>query len=152
MAKIRDAKSVFTGTFLVLVAILGFYLVYPLSNFTEVGLGPGFTPRAFAAIQLAIGAAVIASGFVRNGEPTEPWQFRPLLIIVAIIFFGLAIETMGLAIALFGLVLIACSANRGTKLTEALYLAAGTVVFSIIVFVKALGLSIPLWPSLILGS
>lgn len=148
LGKVKDANRVLTGLFLALVALLGFYLARPLSNFTDVGLGPGFAPNVFAGIQLAIGLALIAFGLVRDGEPPESWQLRPLLIIVAIVFFGMTIETMGMVIALTGLVLIACCANKSTKVIEALGLAVGTVVFSAIVFVKLLGLTMPLWPAM----
>jgi hypothetical protein len=52
---------------------------------------------------------------------------------------------------LTGLVLIACTANRGTKFYEALALAFGSAVFSALLFVKALGLSIPIWPQNLWG-
>jgi hypothetical protein len=45
-----------------------------------------------------------------------------------------------------GLVLIGCAANRGTTIVEALAMAVGAVVVSVLLFVKALGLSIALWP------
>ena len=153
MYPIRNLNELLTGSFLILEALLAFYLAWPLSSATEVGLGPGFVPTMFAFIQLGLGAMLIVSGLLKVGEASEPWHLRPLVSVLgAIIFFGVTIERMGLVIALTGLVLIACAAHRGTRLYEALALALGSVVFSALVFVKALGLSIPLWPQMFLGS
>jgi hypothetical protein len=151
MNSIKDMNKVMTGSFLILVALLAFYLSWPLSARTEVGLGAGFVPRMLAIIQLGLGGVILVSGFLTVGGKSERWQIRPLLILAGIGFFGLTIERLGLAIALTGLVLIGCLANRETKVSEALALAVGSVVFSELVFVKALGLSIQLWPSVSLG-
>ncbi len=149
MQRIKDPNLALTGLFLILVALLAFYLAWPLSSRTEVGLGPGFVPKAFALIQLVIGVIMIGTGFVQPGEPSEAWHLRPLVfVLLAVAFFAFAIERMGLVIALTGLVLISCLAHRGTTWREALALAAGSVVVSVILFVKLLGLSIALWPSI----
>ena len=151
MRRIKNINHVLTGIFLILVALLAFYLSARLSTFTEVGLGSGFVPRMFASIQLFLGAMLIGSGFLTTDESDEGWQFRPLVVLAAIAFFGVTIERMGLVVALTGLVLIACTANRGTKFYEALALAFGSSVLSALLFVKALGLSIPIWPSKLWG-
>lgn len=143
----KDINAVLTGVFLILVALLAFYLAWPLSSKTEVGLGPGFVPKMLALVQLALGAVLVVDGFLQAGEASEAWQLRPLLLILgSIAFFAATIERQGLAVALTGLVLISCLANRGTKFYEALALAFGSVIVSVLLFVKALGLSIPGWP------
>ena len=149
MQRIKDLNGVLTGIFLILVALLAFYLSWPLSGNTDVGLGPGYVPRMFASMQLLLGGLLIVMGFIKggDGEVSEAWQFRPLVLILASVgFFAMTIETMGLVIAVTGLVLIGCVANRGTTVKEAVALAVGSAVFSAIVFVKLLGLSIALWP------
>jgi putative tricarboxylic transport membrane protein len=84
---------------------------------------------------------------VQAGEPTEPWHLRPVVLILASVgFFALSIERMGLVISVIGLVLISCAAHRGTTWREALVLALSTAAVSALLFVKALGLSIALWP------
>jgi putative tricarboxylic transport membrane protein len=149
MHRIKNVNYVFTGMFLILVALLAVYLSWRLSTFTGIGLGPGFVPRMFATAQVVFGAILIVSGFVTNSEneEKESWHLRPLIVLAAIAYFGVTIERMGLVIALIGLVLISCAANRGTRLSESLILAFGAVVFSVLLFVKALGLTIPIWPA-----
>lgn len=138
-----------TGVFLILVAISAFVLAWPLSSKTDVGMGPGFLPKVLAGILLAMGSAMAVHG-LRWGEAetSDPWHLRPLVLVLgAVAFFGATIESMGLVVALTGLVLIGCAANSEARLVETLVLAVGSVVFSALVFVKALGLQIPLWPT-----
>lgn len=130
---------------MILIAVLAFYLLWPLSSGTEVGLGPGFVLKLFAIVQFAFGAIMVGHGFLRAGEPSEPWQLRPIVFILgSVAFFAVSIERLGLVIALTGLVLLACAANRETKFSEALALVVGSLVFSALVFVKALSLTIGL--------
>lgn len=153
MNRIKSINEVMTGVFLILVSLLAFYLASSLSSSTEVGLGPGYVPKMFAFIQLGLGVMLITSGFIKAGEAAEPWQLRPLLLILAsITFFAISIERLGLVIAVIGLVLISCAANRGTTFRETLVLAISSAAFSAFLFVKLLGLSIALWPPIILGN
>ncbi len=151
MAHVRNKNHLFTGLFLIAVAMIAFHLAAPLSHRTEVGLGPGFVPRMFASLQTMLGLALVVSGFVTTDESHERWRLRPLLVLASIAFFCVAIERLGLVIALIGLVLIACAANRETRLREAVALAIGAAAFSSVLFVKLLGLSIPLWPTILPG-
>ena len=153
MHRIKNMNEVLTGIFLILVALLAFYLSWPLSSGTQIGLGPGFIPRLFALIQLVIGVVLIGSGLMTAGEPADAWQLRPLLLILAsITFFAVSIERLGMVIAVVGLVLISCAANRGTTFKEAVILAAGSAAVSAFLFVKLLGLTIAVWPPALLGN
>jgi Tripartite tricarboxylate transporter TctB family len=146
MQHIKNINQFMTGVFLVLVSWLAFYLAWPLSSVTDVGLGPGFVPKMFAAIQFGLGTALVIIGFLKAGEVSEPWHLRPLIVLAAIAFFGVSIDSMGLVVSLVGLVLIACTAHSETTFREALALAFGSAVLSAVLFVKLLGLSIPVWP------
>lgn len=146
MSRIRNKNHFFVGVFLILVSCLAFFLSRKLATFSDIGLGSGFVPRMFAAFQLLTGFALIASGFLYQDEYEDIWHLRPLLVLAAIVFFCLSIERLGLALALAGLVLIACAANKETTLREAILLAVGTAAFSSILFVKLLGLSLFIWP------
>ena len=87
MNRIKDLNEVLTGIFLILVALLAFYLSWPLSSNTEVGLGPGYVPKMFAFIQLGLGAMMIVNGFLQAGEAPEPWHLRPLVLVLASVAF-----------------------------------------------------------------
>lgn len=147
MPHIKNSGQVMTGIFLILVALLAFYLSWRFRTFSEIGIGVGFVPRMFASVQVLLGILLIVSGFLSEGERGEDtWQLRPLIVLAAIIYFGVTIERMGLVISVVGLVLISCSANRDTRFLEALALAVASAAFAVLVFVKALSLTIPIWP------
>jgi hypothetical protein len=153
MHRIKNMNQVLTGIFLILVALLAFYLSWPLSSGSKVGLGPGYIPRLFAFIQLALGVVLVISGMMTEGEPAEGWQLRPLLLILAsITFFAVSIERLGLVFAVTGLVLVSCAANSGTTFKEAVILAVASAAASAFLFVKLLGLSIAVWPPTLLGN
>jgi hypothetical protein len=152
MDRIKNMNEVLTGLFLILVALLAFYLSWPLSGLTEIGLGSGFVPRMYASIQLGLGVMLILNGFRRAGGADEGWQLRPLVVLAAITFFCVTIERLGLVVAVMGLVLIACAANHSTRFYEAFALAIGAALFSVFVFVKLLGLTLPIWPLNFMGT
>jgi putative tricarboxylic transport membrane protein len=153
MHRIKDMNVLLTGVFLILVALLAFYLAAPLSSKTDVGLGPGYVPKMFAFMQLGLGALMIFNAFVQEGVASEPWHLRPLLLILASVgFFAVSIERLGLIVAVTGLVLISCAANHGTTWREALVLAVSSAAVSALLFVKLLGLTIPIWPPTLWGS
>jgi hypothetical protein len=140
------------GAFLILTALAGLYLAWPLATSTDVGIGPGYVPRMIAFIQVGLGALLVRNGFTFLGEPLETWYVRPpLFILSAVTFFAFSIERFGLVISLIGLVVISCKASRDTTAYEILSLIVGAVLVSVVVFVKALGLSIGLWPVQMLG-
>jgi putative tricarboxylic transport membrane protein len=148
MFRVKDRDTFATGAFLMLVALAALYFSWPLRSWSSVGLGPGYVPKMFAVILLALGAAIAVAGLRWTGEPAERWHPRPLLMILASIgFFALTIERLGMGVALAGLVLIGCGAHRETRVLDALALAAGAVLLAWLVFQKALGLPITLWPS-----
>jgi len=140
-----------TGVFLILVALLAFSPSRRLSTFSSVGIGPGFAPRMMACVQAVLGLLLIGSGFLMPAERNEEWQLRPLVVLAAIAFFGVTIEPMGLVIAVMGLVLIACAASRETRALEAMSLAVGAAIFSVLIFAIALRLTIPIWPTGLFG-
>lgn len=155
MLRIKNAGQLMTGIFLIAVSILAFYLSWRFRTFSELGIGVGFVPRMFAGVQLLLGVLLVISGFLQEThhpeEDSAPWQLRPLIVLLAIVWFGVTIEPMGLVIAIVGLILISCTANKGTSLLETLALAVGAALFSVLIFVKALGLVIPVWPANLFG-
>ncbi len=148
MAGQRNFNEIFTGVFLILVAIGAFVLAWPLSSRTDIGVGPDFLPKTLSGLLILLGAALVVQGLrVPSPQASEPWRLRPVaLVLGSVAFFGATIESFGLVVSLTGLVLISCAANPEARLRETLALAAGTVVVSALLFLKGLGLQIPLWP------
>ena len=74
---------------------------------------------------------------------------RPIvLILAASIVFGYLLKPLGLVLSTILLIIVSAAGGHEFRLREVLVLAAGLTVFSIAVFVYALGLPFPLWPEL----
>jgi hypothetical protein len=86
---------------------------------------------------------------VLSGEPVSRLHVLPLIVIAAAVcLFGVLIEPLGLVVSLAVLTLTSAWAGAQFRLTETLALAAALIVFSVAVFVYALGLPLNIWPTL----
>ncbi|RDJ27802.1 tripartite tricarboxylate transporter TctB family protein [Bosea caraganae] len=148
MLKVRSPNDVIGGLFLIAVAILALWLCASLRQGTTLEMGPGYVPRLLCAVQLVFGAIMLVQGVTTEGPPLERWVPRPILFVLAsVTFFAATLEPLGLPVAVAGVVLISAAANRDTKPLQVAGMAAILAVFSVGVFVKGLGLAMPVWPS-----
>jgi hypothetical protein len=112
-------------------------------------MGPGYFPLLLGGLLAALGGILIGRSLVLSGEPVPRFHLVPLAVIaVAICLFGVMIEPLGLVLSLALLTLISAFAGAQFRLLETVALAAALIVFSVGVFVYALGLPLNIWPSL----
>ena len=145
--RIRSPKDFWAG--LIFVAIgAGFILLaqqYRLGDMHR--MGPGMFPTLVGALLAVLGAIIAGRAFVLDGEVVPRFYARPLAIsLIAIVLFGVALQWLGLVAAIAVLVLVGAYAARDVRPVETLALAAVMIVFSVAVFVRLLGLPLPLWP------
>lgn len=116
---------------------------------TPARMGPGFVPLLLGGLLAALGAAIVVKGFVAGeGEAMGHVSLRAVVLVVAsFIFFGLTVRGLGVVPALFGTVLIAALARDRTSPLAALLMAAGLTAASVLIFIVALQLRLPLWGS-----
>jgi hypothetical protein len=109
-------------------------------------MGPGYFPLALGIIQVALGIMVIVKGFVAGeGEPVGSVEWRAVAFITAaVLFFGLTVRGLGVAGALFGTSLLGALARSRTSWRQALLIAFALTVLSILIFIFALRLRLPL--------
>jgi Zn-dependent protease len=143
---IRNPRDFWAGTiYLALaVAVLWIGRAYPLGS--SARMGPGYFPAALGLLLAVFGAASVARSFVRAGEPITPFAWRPLLLVLgSVVAFGLLVNGLGALIALPILILIAAMASRYSR-PDATSVAAliGMTVFCVLVFIKGLGMPMPL--------
>lgn len=152
MKRIGSLNDIFAGTFLLASGAFGFWLAWPLRSGTAAAMGSGYVPKMLALILMVLGAATIVSGFFQQEDELERWYPRQLVfILAALAFFGFTVDEFGIAVAILGLVLIGCLANREVRLFEAILLSLGLTLFTIVVFVKTIGMQVPLWPLFVRG-
>jgi hypothetical protein len=147
MQRIRNMNDVAVGLLLIAVAVAAFYLSWRLTHGSAGRMGPGYVPRMLIFVQIGLASALIFQGVVGKEDTFERWFPRPLFwVLVGVTFFGVSIERFGLIISVIGLVIISAFAHPKTRLIHSIPLALGLAIFAVSVFVKALGLSILIWP------
>jgi hypothetical protein len=112
-------------------------------------MGPGYFPLLLGGLLAALGGILIGRSLVLSGEPVPRFHVVPLAVIAAAIcLFGVMIEPLGLVLSLAVLTLMSAFAGAQFRLLETVALAAALIVFSVGVFVYALGHPLNIWPSL----
>ena len=113
---------------------------------TTLQMGPGYVPLLLGVLLVVLGGIIVARGFV-DGEPGEighvPWR-AALLILGAVVLFGVTVRGLGLVPATFASAFLAASASRLNTVLSSVAVAVGLTVISVLVFVVALGLRLPL--------
>jgi hypothetical protein len=112
---------------------------------TATKMGPGYFPTVLGMLLALLGLGLVVRAFITTGDPIPRFAVRPLLFVLgATILFGIVIRGTGIVVSVIALVLISAAASRVVVWRSALALAVGLAGGSAIVFVKLLGLPIPL--------
>ena len=150
-------KNVLAGLMFVVIAAIGLWASrsYPIG--TALRMSTGYVPRLLCWLLMGLGFVVLVQGLLEH-HPDEPArerspddgliaQLRPVVVVTAsLIAFALTLETLGLVVSIFVLVIIASFATRELKFWETLAAAAGLSVLTWVIFVLGLSLPIPVWP------
>jgi len=113
---------------------------------TPLRMGPGYVPLVLGGLLAALGAAIVVKGFIAGeGGSLGGFEWRAVILVTAaLIFFGVTVRGLGAAPALFGTSLLASLARSRTSWREALLIAAALTVLSVVIFIVALQLRLPL--------
>ena len=116
---------------------------------TPLRMGPGYFPLVLGGILVFLGLLIVGKGFV-SGAGAEgrlgnvPWRAL-LLIVLAVLFFGLTVRGLGLVPATAVTALLTALASYRTGILAAVAIAAGLTVLCVLIFVLALQLRLPLF-------
>jgi hypothetical protein len=147
--RIRAPKDFWSGVMFCGFAVIAILAARGYSSGTAGKMGPGYFPLLLGGLLAALGAILIARSLVLSGEPVARFHIVPLAVIAtAVCLFGVMIEPLGLVLSLAVLTLLSARAGAQFRLLETVALAAALIVFSVGVFVYALGLPLNIWPSL----
>jgi len=146
---IRAPKDFWSGVMFCGFAVVAILAARGYSLGAAGKMGPGYFPLLLGGLLAALGAILIARSLVLSGEPVARFHVVPLAIVAAAVcLFGVMIEPLGLVLSLAVLTLLSACAGAQFRLLETAALAAALIVFSVGVFVYALGLPLNIWPSL----
>jgi hypothetical protein len=107
-------------------------------------MGPGYFPLALGLILFALGAAICLSALGKAASSFGSVSWRGLILVVAsMLFFAVAVRSLGFAPALFVSLLLASFASNRLGWRAALLLSVALTAFCVAVFIYALGLPYP---------
>jgi hypothetical protein len=145
--KISAPKDFWAGLMFIGFGI-GFALVaqnYQMG--TAVRMGPAYFPTVLGALLAVLGIAILVKSLVITGPKVPAFAFRPLvLILLGIVLFGVFLKPLGLVLATAIVVGIGALGGHEFRWKEVAILYAVLAIFSVLVFVKGLGLPFPIWP------
>lgn len=147
MIKIRNPKDFWAGIIFLTIGVGAAIIArdYPMGTIAR--MGAGYFPFVLSCLLAAIGLVIALLALGADGDPVGAFAFRPLLVILgAVVIFGIIVKSVGMVISLFLLVIATAFGGHEFKLKEVLIAAAIMSAFCTLVFIKGLGLPFPVWP------
>ena len=160
---IKSQKSFVSG---IMFSCIGAAFALGATNYNVGGaarMGPGYFPLIIGTLLTVLGLVVVASAFTVktvDGEPVGKVAWKPLgFIIGANVLFGIllaglrsiGLPAMGLIIAIYALVVVACMAGTNFSMKLSLILATVLAIGSYLTFIVGLSLQFQVWPTFISG-
>jgi Tripartite tricarboxylate transporter TctB family len=152
---IKSQKDFWSGLMFLCVGI-GFAIgATNYSMGTSARPGAGYFPLGLGVLTALLGAFILFESLTietADGEPVGKIAWRPLtLIVLTIVVFGALLPRLGMFITIPILVVMASYAGDEFHWRGVLVSAAILTVFSWLIFIIGLKLTIPLWPVFITG-
>lgn len=145
---IRHPKDFWSGIIFLFVGLAAIIIGRDYSMGTAARMGPAYFPTILGGILALIGLAATVRSLFRQGEAVGKFAVRELIIILsAILSFGFLVRGAGLVVAAVVLVMLSCYASPKFRWGPSLLLAIGLTVFCVLVFVKLLGVPLPIFGS-----
>ena len=146
MFRVKAPRDFGAAIAIMLIGIAGLYFGADLTMGTAGRMGPGYFPRLLSWLIVAIGAFIGMKSLFTEGPPIEAPVFRPMFfVLLSIIVFGYMMYYVGLAITAVAMIFVSAYARKEVNLLETLIFAIGTSLFTVFVFVYALGQPLPAW-------
>jgi Tripartite tricarboxylate transporter TctB family len=145
--KIKAPKDFWAGLMFIAFGVGFAWVAQSYQMGTSVRMGPAYFPTMLGGILAVIGLWILVQSLIIAGGPVGKFYFRPLILIVlATVLFGVLLKPLGLVLSLAVLVGVGAFGGFEFRWKEVTILYVVLAVFSVLVFVKGLGLPIPVWP------
>ncbi|MDC6169951.1 tripartite tricarboxylate transporter TctB family protein [Paucibacter sp. XJ19-41] len=153
--KIKSQKDFWSGLMFLVVGIGFAWGATEYSFGSSARPGPGYFPFGLGVLLAILGGAVLFKALTiesEGGDPIGGVAWKPLLIIVAaVVLFGVMLPRLGLAITLPVLIVFSAMAGDEFRWRGAVLSAAVLTVGSWFIFVWGLSLVLPVWPTIFGG-
>jgi len=142
---IRNIKDFLTGFIYIVIGLSAIIIARDYGMGTTRKMGPAYFPTVLSVLLILVGIISLVRSFIKQGSPVGKVAFKGLLLVtVSTVFFGLILRSAGLIIAIPVFVVGSSYASRLFHWRYSLILAAGLTVFCVLIFLKGLGLPIPI--------
>lgn len=146
--RIRNSKDFWAGVIYFVTGAFAMYIAKDYGMGTATRMGAGYFPIVLGGLLALIGAAAVIRSFFGKEERVGAFAFKGLLLVfLATLLFALLLRGAGFAISAIVLVLVGSYASIKFRWTSAAVLAAALVTFCVLVFLKGLGVPMPLFGS-----
>lgn len=143
---IRDPRDFWSGVIFIVFGLAAVIIGQDYSMGSAGRMGPAYFPTILGGLLALLGAVSVVRSMVKSGAPVGRFALRAIaLVVVAVALFGFLVRGAGLAPSVILLVMISGYASFRFKVGHYLLLAVGMATFCVLVFVKALGLPMPMF-------
>lgn len=140
----RNPKDFWPGIIYVAFGSAAVVIARDYGMGTALRMGPGYFPTILGSLLILIGILSLLRSFVRPGTPVGAVALKGLLlVIVSTLVAGFLIRGAGMVVTLPILVIMSAYASIHFRWWPTLALAAGLTLFCVLVFLKGLGVPLP---------
>ena len=151
--KIKSQKDFWSGLMFIVMGIAFSWGATAYNFGSAARPGPGYFPFGLGIILAILGAMILFKSITvdtEDGDPVGTFAWRPIIVItLSLVAFGLLLPKLGMVITLPLLVFMASFAGDEFHWGEVAANAALLTVGSWAIFIKGLGLTIPVWPTIL---
>jgi putative tricarboxylic transport membrane protein len=142
---IRSSKDFWTGLIYLFFGVSAILIARDYGMGTGGRMGPAYFPTILGGLLVVIGVIAVIRSFVVPGAPIGAFAFKGLILVTAaVLVFGFVVRSAGLVVALPLLVIISALASSRFRWRPTLIMAAGLTIFCVLVFIKGLGIPLPI--------
>lgn len=141
---IRNPRDFWSGIMFLAISLATIIIArdYPMG--TAGRMGPGFFPTVLGWVLAVISVITLIGSLMTKGEPLERLAYKDMVLILgSVLLFGFLVRGAGLVCAIPVLILVSAFASAKFRWPATVALALGATVFCVLLFVKALGLPLP---------
>jgi hypothetical protein len=144
-AFIRHPKDFWIGIIFLFFGMAAVVLGFDYPMGTAGRMGPAYFPTVLGGLLTLIGFVGVIRSCLRPGEAIGRFHLKEMaLILVSVVLFGILVRGGGLLPAVLVIVLLSAYASPKFTWGASLLLAGGLAIFAVVVFVKLLGLPMPI--------
>lgn len=108
-------------------------------------MGPGYFPTMLGGLLTLLGLLAVARSLLKAGEGIEKFAFKEAgLVLLSVLLFAVMVRGAGLLAAVFVMVMMSAYASAKFEVKSTMLLAVGGAASCSLVFVKWLGVPMPI--------